>query len=125
MTIANACHRATAADISRLELYLVQVRAKKSVPDKKRDVGMEGFYKRQSHTYVIASTGLLSKSTSNNIGVRLTFIEPLHSYVPLFIWYRFFGPHLFALFFDMQSQPGAVYHNVIFCVLFQRTLNYI
>ncbi len=71
---------------------------------------MEGFYKRQSHTYVIASTGcyhlryclnwLLSKST-NNVGVRLTFIEPLHSYVPLFIWYRFFCPHLFALFFDM------------------------
>ncbi len=31
------------------------MRAKKSVPDEKRDVGMEGFYKRQSHTYVIAS----------------------------------------------------------------------
>ncbi len=31
------------------------MRAKKAVPDKKRDVGMERFYKRQSHTYVIAS----------------------------------------------------------------------
>ncbi len=50
----------------------------------------------------------VQKSTSNNVGVRLTFIEPLHSYVPLFIWYRFFCPHLFALFFDMQSQSGAV-----------------
>ncbi len=38
-------------------IYIYYMRAKKSVPDKKRDVGMEGFYKRQSHTYVIASTG--------------------------------------------------------------------
>ncbi len=42
-------------DCSELfKLEALYMRAKKSVPDKKRDVGMEGFYKRQSHTYVIA-----------------------------------------------------------------------
>ncbi len=43
--------------LADIVINTIQGRAKKSVPDKKRDVGMEGFYKRQSHTYVIASTG--------------------------------------------------------------------
>ena len=48
-----------------------QVRAKKFVPNKKEDIGIEVFYLCQPNTYVIASL-LLTKFTSNDIGVGLT-----------------------------------------------------
>ena len=40
---------------------------------------------------------LLTKFTSNDIGVGLTYVVYLHSYVPFFIWNKFFYPHLYLL----------------------------
>ena len=46
---------------------------KKFVPNKKGDIGMEAYYLCQPNTYVIALPSLLlTKFTSNDIGVGLT-----------------------------------------------------
>ena len=42
---------------------------------------------------------LVSSSDGNDIGVGLTYVVYFHSYVPFFVWNKFFYLHLFAYSF--------------------------
>ena len=65
----GAAHRKS-GDVVGLVLY-IQVRVKKFVPNKKGDIGMEVYYLCQPTPMSLLSL-LLTKFTSNDIGVGLT-----------------------------------------------------
>ena len=66
------------------------MRVKKFVPNKKGDIGMEVHYVCQPNTPMSLPSLLLTKFTSNDIGVGLIYVVYLNSYVPFFIWNEFF-----------------------------------
>ena len=56
---------------------------------------------------------LVSSSDGNDIGVGLTYVVYLHSYVPFFIWNKFFYSHLFAYFFLTVIATCNTFQQVI------------
>ena len=65
------------------------MRVKKFVPNKKGDIGMEVYYLCQPNTYVIAITAAHQIHEQwHRCWVDIG--RYLHSYVPFFIWNKFF-----------------------------------